>query len=108
MLKQLQNLREGHAAGDVASGTCSRACSCTWPKPFRAESQHRLSADDSIAPLQPANGILERACSACSESVSDPAMGNSETLWNSLLEAVGRASPFTQSYLLEAHPVSFS
>ena len=28
-------------------------------------------------------------------------------LWASLLEAVGRASPFTRTYLLEAHPVSF-
>ena len=28
-------------------------------------------------------------------------------LWTRLLEAVGRASPFTRTYLLEAHPVSF-
>jgi DNA polymerase III subunit gamma/tau len=28
-------------------------------------------------------------------------------LWPRLLEAVGRASPFTRSYLLEAHPVSW-
>jgi DNA polymerase-3 subunit gamma/tau len=27
-------------------------------------------------------------------------------LWREVLEAVGRASPFTKSYLLEAHPVS--
>ena len=33
--------------------------------------------------------------------------GQLETLWNSLLDAVGRASPFTKSYLLEGHPVSF-
>jgi tetratricopeptide (TPR) repeat protein len=30
-----------------------------------------------------------------------------ESIWTSLLEAVGRASPFTRTYLLEAHPVSF-
>jgi hypothetical protein len=29
-----------------------------------------------------------------------------ETLWARLVESVGRASPFTRSYLLEAHPVS--
>ena len=29
-----------------------------------------------------------------------------ESLWGRLLEAVGRASQFTRSYLLEAHPVS--
>jgi DNA polymerase-3 subunit gamma/tau len=28
-------------------------------------------------------------------------------LWVGLIEAVGRASPFTRTYLLEAHPVSF-
>jgi hypothetical protein len=28
-------------------------------------------------------------------------------LWVKLLEAIGRASPFTRTYLLEAHPVSF-
>jgi DNA polymerase-3 subunit gamma/tau len=28
-------------------------------------------------------------------------------LWARLVEAVGRASPFTRTYLLEAHPVSF-
>jgi hypothetical protein len=29
-----------------------------------------------------------------------------EELWALVIEAVGRASPFTRSYLLEAHPVS--
>src|SRR5207237_8456264 len=29
-----------------------------------------------------------------------------ERLWTQLLEAVGRASAFTRSYLIEAHPVS--
>jgi len=32
--------------------------------------------------------------------------GDLPQLWASLLEAVGRASPFTRTYLLEAHPVS--
>ena len=31
-----------------------------------------------------------------------------ETLWARLVESVGRASPFTRSYLLEAHPVSLA
>ena len=31
-----------------------------------------------------------------------------EEVWGALIEAVGRASPFTRSYLLEAHPVSFA
>ncbi len=34
--------------------------------------------------------------------------GDLSQLWASLLEAVGRASPFTRTYLREAHPVSFN
>jgi DNA polymerase-3 subunit gamma/tau len=30
-----------------------------------------------------------------------------ELLWAKVVEAVGRVSPFTKTYLLEAHPVSF-
>ena len=36
-----------------------------------------------------------------------PAAGDLSALWSRLVEAVGRASPFTRTYLLEAHPVSF-
>ena len=35
------------------------------------------------------------------------AAGNLPQLWTQLVEAVGRASTFTRSYLLNAHPVSF-
>ena len=37
-----------------------------------------------------------------------PPANDLEALWARLVEAVGRASPFTRSYLLEAHPVSFA
>ena len=37
-----------------------------------------------------------------------PPTGALTQLWASLIEAVGRASPFTRTYLLEAHPVSFN
>ena len=33
---------------------------------------------------------------------------NLDTLWNDLLEAIGRASPFTKTYLMQAHPVSLT
>ena len=32
---------------------------------------------------------------------------NLSELWTKLIDAIGRVSPFTRSYLLEAHPVSF-
>jgi len=36
-----------------------------------------------------------------------PASPELEEVWTRLIESVGRASPFTRTYLLEAHPVSF-
>jgi DNA polymerase-3 subunit gamma/tau len=103
ILKQLQTLREG-SGGDVVSVPIPAPAPASRTKPFRAESS-ALGADDSIAPLQPANGILEQPVPPV--PIIATGDGQLETLWNSLLEAVGRASPFTKSYLLEAHPVSF-
>jgi hypothetical protein len=40
-------------------------------------------------------------------TTTPPLQGDLPELWVRLLEAVGRASPFTRSYLGEAHPVSF-
>src|SRR6202042_1043159 len=36
-----------------------------------------------------------------------PASGNLKELWARLVDAIGKASPFTRGYLLDAHPVSF-
>ena len=36
-----------------------------------------------------------------------PFAGDLSGLWHSLVDAVGRASPFTRGYLIDAHPVSF-
>ena len=35
------------------------------------------------------------------------ALGDLTGLWTNLIAAVGRASPFTRGYLIDAHPVSF-
>jgi DNA polymerase-3 subunit gamma/tau len=69
----------------------------TSPAPFRAEATATAPAAQSI---QPDN----------SGSVPVPAHGGQDlaALWTALVEAVGRASPFTRTYLLDAHPVSFS
>jgi len=40
-------------------------------------------------------------------SASSVAADNLEALWVQLVDAAGRVSPFTRTYLLEAHPVSF-
>ena len=36
-----------------------------------------------------------------------PVSADLATLWTQLVEAVGRVSPFTRSYLVDANPVSF-
>ena len=41
-------------------------------------------------------------------SSAAPPSANLESLWSNLVDAAGRASPFIQSYLREAHPVSFA
>jgi hypothetical protein len=43
-----------------------------------------------------------------SQPASGAAISDLTELWNNLVEAAGRASPFVRSYLLEAHPVSFT
>jgi DNA polymerase-3 subunit gamma/tau len=93
VLKQLQDLR------DAGSSEVSPA-----PKP-------------ASAPIAPAGGVARGAQPApapaalqmhepAGSSGSPASEGDLAQLWTKLLEAVGRASPFTRTYLLEAHPVS--
>ena len=101
VLKQLQTLREG-SGGDVVSIPIPPA-PAPRSKPFRAESG-ALSADDSdSAPVQVTTSAPESPLAIAAPAAD----GQLDSIWNGLLEAVGRASPFTKSYLLEAHPVSF-
>jgi DNA polymerase-3 subunit gamma/tau len=102
VLKQLQALREG-TGGDVVSIPVPSPASAPRPKPFRAESSAVSTDDFNAAPVQTASEIQEQPL-ATTAATGD---GLLENLWRNLLEAVGRASPFTKSYLLEAHPVSF-
>jgi DNA polymerase-3 subunit gamma/tau len=60
-------------------------------------------AQKAVAPVKPPPGPRETATAAIA-----PAGQDLEMLWARLLETVGRASPFTRSYLLEAHPVSLA
>src|SRR5439155_19037039 len=54
---------------------------------------------------QPARATAVSAATA--EAPGAAGNGDLELLWHKILEAVGRASPFTRSHLLEAHPISF-
>ena len=102
VLKQLQALREG-TGGEVVSIPAPAPASAPRPKPFRAESSALAPDDSNAAPALSASTMQEEPVAV----VAPAGDGQLETLWSNLLEAVGRASPFTKSYLLEAHPVSF-
>ncbi|MBC8002939.1 MAG: hypothetical protein H7X97_10165 [Opitutaceae bacterium] len=53
-----------------------------------------------LTPLSPSTGVAEPLTAAV-----EPTADLNE-LWAQLLDGVGRASPFTRTYLVEAHPVS--
>ena len=104
VLQQLQNLRNG---GD-ASGTPVAAASATRARtaPAPAAPSSRMT-ESSAEPSMAASAVMERPEQALAPA---PAGGESDLqqLWRRLVEAVGRASPFTRTYLLEAHPVSIA
>jgi DNA polymerase-3 subunit gamma/tau len=93
LLKQLQTLRDGGTSEGAASPAPARAPAA---KPVRA------------AASSPAPDPAPRAQSTMPAAAATPPQGEDlDGLWSALVEAVGRASPFTRTYLLEAHPVSF-
>jgi hypothetical protein len=100
LLKQLQSLRDGKP-GDAPSLPAPAATAS--PRPTRA-----AAAAASPAPVPRAAATTPVAVHEQPAATSvPPPQGDLAELWTRLLEAVGRASPFTRTYLLEAHPVSF-
>ena len=60
---------------------------------------------ESATPPPPAG--LEAGAKLSAPAAAAPTTANLHELWSSLVEAVGRVSPFTRGYLIDAHPVSF-
>jgi DNA polymerase-3 subunit gamma/tau len=91
VLKELKDLRAGTPpAQDMLSSA----------QPAKPQQTAR------VAPAPPVDVRTESA-HAAEAHASPHTDGSLDQLWANLLEAVGRASPFTKTYLLEAHPVSF-
>jgi DNA polymerase-3 subunit gamma/tau len=100
VLGHLTRLRNAHAGQATSANAVSSA------KSHRAKAEADGSvvlADDSdeLPGSALASPIKEQA------PITGP-VSELAGLWPSLVEAVGRASPFVRSYLLEAHPVSFA
>jgi DNA polymerase-3 subunit gamma/tau len=100
LLKQLQSLRDGKP-GEAQS--LSAPAATASPKPLRAAAGAVSSAPAQRAAVPAPAAVHEQPAAT---SVPPP-QGDLAGLWAGLLEAVGRVSPFTRTYLLEAHPVSF-
>ncbi len=105
VLKRLQELREGGASSQPTPAPAVAAPSQV-PRPAAPPVSHAAPA---ALPAKPAPAP---APMALAESVTPiapvPGDGSLDTLWAQLVDAVGRASTFTRSYLLEAHPVSIA
>jgi DNA polymerase-3 subunit gamma/tau len=91
VLKQLNQLRgQGSAGFQPASPTGKSTVAAPSPKPAaKTQAAHQeMAVPAALAEAAPVSADLS-------------------ALWAKLIEAVGRASPFTRSYLVEANPVSF-
>jgi DNA polymerase-3 subunit gamma/tau len=77
----------------------------TEPPPTSAPSQVAVPTPAPAAPVLPVAQVAQVVAAAPVAPV--PGAGNLVDLWSSLVEAVGRTSPFTRGYLIDAHPVSF-
>jgi DNA polymerase-3 subunit gamma/tau len=108
VLKQLQSLRAESGFGALAT-TAVAPQSSTNPRTAPASTTNTegsvprnpaTQVDDYQAPAPPAPPVAFADAPESSTGLSE--------LWSKVVEAVGRVSPFTRSYLLEAHPVSFA
>ncbi|HUZ08072.1 MAG TPA: DNA polymerase III subunit gamma/tau [Candidatus Paceibacterota bacterium] len=92
VLKQLNQLRGNSGAGVPPASA-----------PVAANVNSRTAPPVEIAPAknpQPPDGGYNFA-------ETTPVSADLAGLWTQLIEAVGRVSPFTRSYLVDANPVSF-
>lgn len=101
VLQQLQQLRQGNGATGASAASPAPA-----PARARAPETPKPAANLAVpaSPLTPST----TGAAALAETPGAPDGSNLEELWRRLLEAVGRASPFARTYLMEAHPVSFA
>jgi DNA polymerase-3 subunit gamma/tau len=110
VLRQLNQLRSGAGSGAVAVTPVQVQASA--PARAAASSAPAFSLREAVAaaapvapapkvatPIAPAPAVTPAAAPSSPEDLA--------SLWTNLIAAVGRASPFTRGYLIDAHPVSF-
>jgi DNA polymerase III subunit gamma/tau len=92
VLKQLNQLRgQGGAGAPTASPAAAASAAAPAAKaPAKSHAAHQAMA------------------AAAAPVAAMPVSGDLAELWGKLIEAVGRVSQFTRTYLLDAHPVSLA
>ena len=105
VLKQLNQLRS--SSGSASSPVAAPAPVTAAPAPAPASAISLRAATPPPPPPKAATPAPARAPAAPVPAAPAPTPGNLVELWKNLLEAVGRVSPFTRGYLIDAHPVSF-
>jgi DNA polymerase III subunit gamma/tau len=104
VLKQLNQLRGqgGAPAQPQPAAAERRAPARLEAKPIPQRAEQVLGGAPTAAPA-----ALHETPAAPAPKAVAPTTGNLTGLWSQLIEAVGRVSPFTRGYLIDAHPVSF-
>jgi DNA polymerase-3 subunit gamma/tau len=100
VLRQLHQLRGQTGSGGTPAPKQSEAAPAAERRPparRESESRQQHAGPEAGVPIPP-----PATCAAAS-----PVSADLTELWTKLVEAVGRASPFTRSYLVDANPVSF-
>jgi DNA polymerase III subunit gamma/tau len=96
VLKQLNALRSGNGPG---------AATVTSPAPPQSVGTHSTASPSSA---KPSLASLPTVAAPVELAEASAGATSLEELWAKLVEAVGRVSPFTRTYLVDAHPVSFA
>src|SRR3989440_288287 len=106
VLKQLQQRRDDNGCEIVAipAPAQSPAAPPDGPPSVRGASRSAPATQPSAAVVS-VETRLAAAPTVAAFAAVDPDL---EQLWRQVVDAVGRVSPFTRRYLLEAHPVSFT
>jgi DNA polymerase-3 subunit gamma/tau len=112
LLKQLHELRDGGGVGTAPAAPITKSTFSAPSKPghsiVRAMALEEPAAQEPVRPTAAALPPALAPVPAPPASLAFATEPDLEPLWTRLLEAVGRVSQFTRSYLLEAHPVSFA
>jgi DNA polymerase-3 subunit gamma/tau len=95
VLKQLNQLRGGQSSAGTAPASSENVS-----REGREVSEGKIS-------VQPSSTSRSSRDIPATRHESPPVSADLSVLWTQLIEAVGRVSPFTRSYLVDANPVSF-